>query len=193
MSRVVDAYKANFLQRFDKEEGIPYAAPADFPGMRREEGSFVNGLGVTVRYFFYTGEVSDRDELILFCPGLGPGHAAYMTEIDLWCRAGYRVLTLDYTGCGESGGERLPSVNTPTRDATELLARLSPKETVVPVGHSLGGYTALNVARLLPSVTKAVIISGFVSVERLMIGYVKLPFLARQAARTASSTRRSER
>lgn len=178
MSIVVDQYRKNFLQRFDKDAAIPYFSPADFPGLVCEQNSFRNTAGVEIRYFTYRYEEFDPNKLVLFCPGIGPGHTAYLAEIETICRAGYRVLTLDYTGCGESGGEKLPSIHAPTRDAMELLNQLRPPEEVIPVGHSLGGYTALNVAHLSPTVKRAVILSGFLSISDEMMGFVKFRLLA---------------
>ncbi len=183
MGVITNLYKKSFLQRFDKDGAIPYYSAADFPGLVCERSSFENSAGVSVQFFVYRYEKYDENKLVLFCPGIGPGHTAYLSEIETICRAGYRVLTLDYTGCGESGGERLPSVNAPTRDATELLELLRPREQIIPVGHSLGGYTALNVAHLSDDVTRAVIISGFVSISDEMMGFVKLRLLADRVKR----------
>jgi pimeloyl-ACP methyl ester carboxylesterase len=174
MGLITKIYSKNFLQRYDKDEAIPYYCPGDFPGLICEQKSFENSAGVTVQYFTYCYPGFDAEKLILFCPGMGPGHTAYLTEIELLCRSGFRVLTLDYTGCGASGGEKMDSVNAPTRDVVELLELLRPGEEIIPVGHSLGGYTALNIANLNPSVTRAVIISGFVSIADEMMGFVKL-------------------
>ena len=178
MGKITDMYQNNFLQRFDKDEAIPYYSAADFPGLVCTEDAFQNTAGVLLHYFFYQYPGYDPTRLILFCPGMGPGHTAYLTEIETLCRAGYRVLTLDYTGCGASGGERLPSVNRPTRDVLELLDRLSPREEIIPIGHSLGGYTVLNVAQLMPAIKRAVILSGFISISDEMMGFVKLRLLA---------------
>ena len=183
MGLIVNLYQKNFLQRFDKDEAIPYYDAADFPGLFCKQDSFRNTMDVDIQYFLYHYEEYDKHKIILFCPGMGPGHTAYLAEIETLCRAGYRVLTLDYTGCGASGGERLPSVNRPTTDAMELLDRLRPEEEIIPVGHSLGGYTALNVAHLSPAVTRAVILSGFVSISDEMMGFVKLRFLADRVKR----------
>ena len=183
MSAVVDFYQKNFLQRFDKDAAIPYFSPADFPGLFCEENSFHNAACIKIRYFIYRYENFDPGKLILFCPGIGPGYTAYLAEIETLCRAGYRVLTLDYTGCGASGGERLSSINTPTRDAMELLDRLHPQEEVIPVGHSLGGYTALNVTRLSPTIKRAVILSGFISIADEMMSFVKFRLLANRVKR----------
>ena len=65
----------------------------------------------------------------------------------------------------------------------ELLDLLHPEEEIIPVGHSLGGYTALNLAHLLPTVTRAVILSGFVSISDEMMGFVKLRILADRVKR----------
>ncbi|MBQ7599242.1 MAG: alpha/beta hydrolase [Clostridia bacterium] len=178
MGFVVNTYRKNLLRRFDKDGAIPYYSPGDFPGLSCKEGSFKNSAGVEIKYFTYCYAGCSENKLILFCPGMGPGHTAYLTEIETICRAGFRVLTLDYTGCGESGGERLTSANAPTRDIMELLALLDPCGEIIPVGHSLGGYTALNIARLRPDVKRAVIISGFVSISDEMMGYFKLRPLA---------------
>ena len=178
MGLIVNLYKKNFLQRFDKDEAIPYYSAADFPGLSCECGSFRNIYHIPVCYCLYSYEGYNRSRTILFCPGIGPGHTAYLAEIETLCRAGYRVLTLDYSGCGESGGERMTSVNAPTRDVMELLDLLKLQGEIIPIGHSLGGYTALNIARILPSVTRAVIISGFVSIADEMKGYLRFSILA---------------
>ena len=178
MGIITGLYRKNFLKRYDKDEVIPYYSSDDFAGLECERGSFRNSSGVLIRYFTYNYAGYNKDKLILFCAGMGPGHTAYLAEIETLCRAGYRVLTLDYTGCGASEGEKLPSVNTPAHDALELLALLRPQEEVIPIGHSLGGYTALNVARLTPKITRAVIISGFVGISDEMIGFVKFRLLA---------------
>ena len=178
MGMILNLYKKNYLRRFDKDGAIPYYSAADFPGLDCAEGAFENSSGVTVRYYTYSYEGYDEKKLLLFCPGIGPGHTAYLSEIETLCRAGYKVLTLDYTGCGSSGGERLPSINAPTRDATELLELFHPREELTVIGHSLGGYTALNLAHLTPAVKKAVILSGFVSISDELMGYVKLRPLA---------------
>ncbi len=176
-------YKKLLLKRYDKDDATPYYGAADFPELCREEDFFENSENVRIRYYLYRYAPQEAGPLILFCPGVGPGHTAYLREIETLCRAGYRVLTLDYTGCGASGGERLPSLNAPTRDAFELLERLRPSGEVVPVGHSLGGYTALNLARLAPEIKRAVVLSGFSGVADLLPGFVKLPPLARRIER----------
>ena len=178
MGIVTDIYKKNFLCRYDKDEAIPYYSAEDFPGLVCVRGAFENSENVTIQYFTYFYEKYDTSKLVVFCPGMGPGHTAYLAEIETLCRAGYRVLTLDYTGCGASGGERMTSVNAPVRDVCELLDLCAPAEDIIPVGHSLGGYTALTLANITPAIKRAVVISGFVSISDEMMGFVKLRPLA---------------
>ena len=183
MGFIVKLYRKNFIQRFDKDGAIPYYSADDFVGLSCEEKTFQNSLGIEIHYFFYSYANAKTDKIVLLCPGIGPGHTGYLTEIELLCKNGYRVLTLDYTGCGASAGESLLSINEPTRDIIELLSLLNLKEEIILVGHSLGAYTSLNVIHLLPSITKAVIISGFVGVSDELLGFLKLRCFANIAKR----------
>ena len=175
---LIKLYKDNFLIRFDKDPAIPYYSYQDFPNLHYEENSFTNSLGIKIYYFVYSYDGYDKNKTILFCPGIGPGHTAYLSEIELLCKSGYKVIALDYTGCGASEGKTLSSINQPTKDVIELLNLLNLKEEIILVGHSLGGYTSLNVINKTPSIKKAVIISGFVDIASEMLGFVKLHILA---------------
>ncbi|MBO4540594.1 MAG: alpha/beta fold hydrolase [Bacilli bacterium] len=183
MGIIVNLYKKNFLQRFDKDVAIPYYSPSDFPDLLYHENSFVNSKGIEIHYFTFSKEDPAKDKVVLFCPGIGPGHVGYLTEIAHIAREGYKVVTLDYAGCGYSKGERMPSVNEPTRDVIELLELLKLEEEVALVGHSLGAYTALNVIHLTERIKKAVIISGFIDIASEMVGFVKFRFLANRVKR----------
>lgn len=178
MNPIVKAYKDNFIQRFDKDLAIPYYSYQDFPNLKCVEQQFNNSKGIEISYFVYSYDNYNKDKIIIFCPGIGPGHTAYLSEIDYLCQAGYKVVTLDYTGCGASKGDNLMSTNQPTRDVIELINLLNLKEEIVIVGHSLGAYTALNVINLVPSIHKAVIISGFVDISSEMMGFMKLRLLS---------------
>ena len=170
MGLIARKYREQLLCRYDKDGYTPYLSASDFPGLISDEGTFVNTAGVAVAFFRYRYEGFDPAKLVVFCHGLGAGHTAYLAEIEYLCRNGLQVLTLDYTGCDKSGGDGMLSVNRPTRDVVELLDYLKPKEEVIVVGHSLGGYTALNVIRMTDKIKRAVILSGFL-VSRQMLGH----------------------
>ena len=178
MGKIINMYKDNFLLRYDKDGAIPYYSAEDFPGLVCTRGAFQNSANETINFFYYNYPDYDQSKLILFCHGIGPGHTAYLAEIETLCKAGCRVLTYDCSGCGESGGERMVSINSSSRDAIELLENEAPAEEVIPVGHSLGGYTVTNIARLVPSVKRGVVISGFLAITDAMMGMLKFRPLA---------------
>ena len=187
MSVVINIYKKNFLKRFDKDEAIPYLSYKDFPGLHFEENSFINSINLKIKYFIYSYDQFDKEKVIFFCHGIGPGHTAYLREIELLCKAGYKVITMDYVGCGESEGETILSVNEPTRDVIELLCLLNLQSEIVLIGHSLGGYTALNVINKNNNIHKGVIISGFLTLNYLVKSFVKLNSLAEPVVKFESN------
>ena len=176
MGLVSYLYKKHFVCRYDKEIGVPYYQTSDFKGLKEESFSFTNSKGIELKYFYFYYDNYRKDKIILFLHGLACGHAAYFAEIDALARRGYKVLTLDYTGCGDSQGKCLGSLNTPTRDVNELLDYLMLDKPIVLVGHSLGGYTALNTISLREEVKKAVIISGFLSIKSIGEALIKNNF-----------------
>ena len=173
MSIISHQYKKQFVCRYDKEVGIPYYSFSDFKGLKQETYSFVNSINIEIKYFFYYYDNYRTDKIVLFLHGLGPGHTAYLKEIEFLAKAGYKVLTLDYMGCEESQGKNMRSLNEPTRDVNDLLDYLKLDKPIVVVGHSLGGYTALNIINLRNEISKAVIMSGFLSIESLMKVFAK--------------------
>lgn len=173
MGFIARKYREKLLCRYDKDGYTPYLATSDFPGLTSDEGTFVNSVGATVAFFRYRYEGFDPAKLVVFCHGLGAGHTAYLAEIEYLCRNGLQVLTLDYTGCDRSGGGGMLSVNRPTRDVLELLDRVQPTEEMIVVGHSLGGYTALNVIRMSDRIKRAVILSGFLESKKMLGQFIK--------------------
>ena len=172
-------YVKKFVCRYDKQIGVPYYSYTDFEGLHRDEFSFTNSKGIELKYFYFYYDNYKKDKIVLFLHGLDCGHVAYMAEINELAKRGYKVLTIDYTGCGDSKGKYLGSFFNPTRDVLELLDKLSLKEEIVLVGHSLGGFTALNLINLKKEITKAVILAGFIKPELELNAIVKSKFLVR--------------
>ena len=177
MGFVSKVYINKFVCRYDKEVGVPYYAYTDFKGLKQEAYTFNNSKGIEIHYFFYYYDNYKDDKIILFLPGLGPGHASYMREIETLAKRGYKVLTLDYTGCGESKGPYLGSLNTPTRDTMDLLKLLNLDKPIIVMGHSLGGFTALKVACLREDITKVVVMSPIVTIRPMIYNASKSKFI----------------
>ena len=180
MGLVSYVYKKQFVCRYDKEVGFPYYSYSDFKGLKQEAYTFINSKGIEIHYFYFYYDNYQDDKVVLFLHGLAPGHAAYFAEIDALARRGFKVLTLDYTGCGDSRGKILGSINTPTRDVNELLDLLKINKPIAVVGHSLGGYTSLNIINLRKDINKAVIIAGFLSAEKIIGPIIKNNFFAKR-------------
>lgn len=180
MGLVSYLYKKKFVCRNDKEVGVPYYKTSDFKGLKEEAYCFTNSKGLEIKYFYFYYDKYKEDKILLFLHGLACGHAAYFAEIDALARRGYKILTLDYTGCGESQGKYLGSLNTPTKGVSELLDLLKLDKPIVLVGHSMGGYTALNLASLREEIKKAVVISGFLSIKSIGDALIKNDFFVKR-------------
>ena len=96
----------------------------------------------------YTKGERQKQVLVVFCHGMGPGHAAYMTEINGFCEQGYTVLAIDNRGCGLSQGKSIKGFYSGVQTAKAAIdyARSS-KEfegyKICLAGHSWGGYSVL--------------------------------------------------
>ena len=179
MGIVARVYKKRFVCRFDKEVGVPYYSCSDFEGLKEESFSFVNSKRIEIHYFFYYCDNHQENKIVLFCPGMGPGHVSYLREIEELARRGYKVLTLDYVGCGESKGKCLGSLNAPTRDVMDLLKHLNLDKNIILVGHSLGGFTALKVASLIKDITKVVVLAPIVTTRIMIYNASKSNFITK--------------
>ena len=91
-----------------------------FPRLTCFGDTFVNSKGVSISYFNYHYDGFDERRLILFCPGMGPGHTAYLSEIEMLCRARNRVLTIlragkaHYFSGGMKGGFHIENTIMPS-------------------------------------------------------------------------------
>ena len=166
MENALDFYLQTYIHRYDKDGIVPYLSVGDFPGLCRIESEYRNSIGIRISSFTYFYDSKQKGPVLLFLPGMGPGHTAYIREIELFCRAGYTVKTLDYCGCGESDGDSLISFNEPTRDAIDLIAKEQLNvSSLLLAGHSMGGYTAYNLMSLFPAIPRAIVLSGFYSMD----------------------------
>lgn len=183
MGIISKVYIDKFVCRYDKEVGVPYYSYEDFKGLQQEEYSFNNSKGIEIHYFYYYYDNYREDKIVLFLPGMGPGHCSYMAEIETLSKRGYKVLTLDYTGCGYSKGKYLGTMNAPTRDTMDLLDHLKLDKELILVGHSLGGFTALKVLSLRDEINKAVVMSPIITIESMVIKAAESKFITKGVLR----------
>lgn len=171
--QVVNMYKGMMHTRCDDTETVFYFSPEDFPGLKKESYSFRASAGHTLQGYIYEYDNPISDRLIVFDHGFGGGHRAYMKEIEMLAKHGYRVFAYDHTGCMESGGRTPNGLAQSLCDLNDCIATLKADErfsglNISVMGHSWGAFSTLNIAALHPEITHIVAMCGFVSVEEMI-------------------------
>lgn len=166
-------YRSMLCVRQDNPHGIFYFSPEDFPGLQAYPYDFQSQMGHGLKGFFYCYENPIPGRLVVFDHGMGNGHRAYMREIQRLCREGYLVYAYDHTGCMASGGKDIGGFAQSLADLDDCIRELKEEpgladRTISVMGHSWGGFSAMNIAALHPQITHVVAMSGFVSVERIV-------------------------
>ncbi len=170
---IVNMYKGMMHNRCDDTETVFYFSSDDFSGLYKEAISFYSSLGHTLQGYLYQYEGAKNDRLIVFDHGFGGGHRAYMKEIEMLCRHGYKVFAYDHTGCMESGGESPNGLGQSLCDLNDCVCMLKSDERfrgldISVVGHSWGAFSTMNISALHSEISHIVAIAGFVSVEEMI-------------------------
>ena len=170
--QVVNAFKGAMHTRCDDTETVFYFSADDFEGLRKEPYFFTSSMGHELKGYFYSYENPIEGRLVVFDHGFGGGHRAYMKEIELLCRHGFKVFSYDHTGCMESGGATPNGMTQSLCDLNDCLNAIKADERfssldLSVMGHSWGGFSTLNISALHPDISHVVVLSGFVSAEEL--------------------------
>ena len=163
-------YKKIVFSRHDRDDAVFYFTAGDFHELKADPYIFKNKLGNTLSgaFYYYDGYVADR--LVIFDHGMGIGHYAYMKEIEMLCRGGFRVFSYDHTGCTLSEGDGIRGLSGSLADLDECIWALK-KDGLLDgikysvVGHSWGGFAAMNIGKFHPDIHSIVAISGFISLK----------------------------
>ncbi len=171
--QIVDSYRAMMFARCDDTETVFYFSSDDFPGMNREKFTFKSSHGHKLKGNIYYRDGYREGRLVVFDHGFGSGHTAYMKEIDLLTRAGYRVLAYDHTGCMRSGGEGAMGLSQSLCDLNDCISAIKSSDElsgldISVMGHSWGAFSTMNIAALHPEISHIVAFSGFVSVADML-------------------------
>ena len=171
--QIVNMYKGMMYKRCDDTETVFYFSADDFPGLNSEPIAFTSSLGHTLQGYLYGYDGAREDRLIVFDHGFGSGHRAYMKEIEILCKQGYKVLGYDHTGCMESGGETPNGLAQSLCDLNDCINMLKNSERfagldISVIGHSWGAFSTMNISALHPEISHIVAIAGFVSVEEMI-------------------------
>ena len=171
--QIVNLYKGMMHKRCDDTETVFYFSPEDFEGLKAEPYAFKASAGHTLQGYVYEYNDPNDNRLIVFDHGFGGGHRAYMKEIEMLCRHGYRVLSYDHTGCMESGGDSPNGLSQSLCDLNDCINTIKEDERfkgidISVMGHSWGAFSTLNISALHPEISHIVAMCGFVSVTEMM-------------------------
>ena len=171
--KAIDAYREKLFSRADDSGLVKFFSYHDFPGLTAVSYPFLSSHGHTLQGYFYAYPGADASRLIVFDHGLGGGHRSYMKEIELLCRRGCRIFAYDHTGCMESGGANTGGLAQSLCDLNDALNTLKADGTVLTedisvIGHSWGGYATLNIPAFHPDIKRIVVLSGGVSVGKML-------------------------
>lgn len=168
---ITDKYKKAILQRCDYNPCFYYFSPADYPDMQAKEEDFKTKGDFLLYGNFYCYRDYNPDKIIVFVHGLGSGHLAYFREIELICKKGYLVYAYDQLGCGMSPGAEIAGLAGSLVDLDYCIRHLKdkyPHKKIIVIGHSWGGYAALNISSYHSDLAAVVSLSGFRSVNAML-------------------------
>ncbi len=164
-----------FSRRYDGYPSLPYYHPEDL-GIKEERFSFKTEHNWTLsgsRYFKKDGGFKG---VIVFFHGLGDGRLSYIKTISLLVEDGYLVYAYDNTGCMESEGNKIYSLEHSAIDQEYFFKWLDndPKAKGLKrfaLGHSWGGYGAAISSKKEYKIEKVVDIAGFDNPLQLLLEY----------------------
>lgn len=171
--KVIEIYSSMMLNRCDDNGSVFYFSADDFPGLEKKPYDFVSSKGYHLQGYLYSYPDSKPDRLIIFEHGMGGGHRSYMKEIERLCFNGFQVLAYDHSGCMESEGDTTGGLAQSLCDLNDVIKALRKDENykntdISVVGHSWGGFSTMNISSLHPDISHLVVISGFISVEKMI-------------------------
>ncbi|GGJ46337.1 alpha/beta fold hydrolase [Deinococcus roseus] len=113
-------------------------------------------------------------EVLLCIPGMGDLRGQYRHLVPELARAGYRVITLDIRGHGESStGWTEYTAEAVTRDVFALLDHLN-LQNVTLMGNSFAARSVLYAAKQAPERIKRLVMLGPVVLNQTLPGYMNL-------------------
>ena len=169
--------KGVFGARHDKNPLLKYYTADDF-NLSAEQVDISCVKNKYIRGVIYKKKgVAPKEELIIFCHGMGPGHIAYTTEIAYLCNLGYTVLAPDYYGSGLSDGKNIKNINNGCDTVCKAIyyarENLISNGKIFLVGHSWGGHSALCAAEHTGEVSAVVSMSAPDKSEKVMYNTIR--------------------
>ncbi len=171
-AKMKEIYRRNVCVRWDDTGKVYYFTPKDFPGLQQISHPFPGAWGQKLQGYFYYYGTPSPERVVILDHGMTCGHRLYMTEISTLAKAGYLVFSYDHTGCVDSEGE---NANGMFQSLSDLNCCLKDLKTVpelkdtsyAVIGHSWGGFAAMNISVYHPEVTHIVSLAGYLSMKQM--------------------------
>ena len=163
-------YRKTVVKRYDDDGIVKYFSYKDFDGLNAEPIEFKTPEENTIKGYIYSYPNYNKENIIIFCHGIGGGHRSYMREIETLCKNGYQVVAYDNVGCFESSGRDIRGFTESLNDLVSCISYLEinkylDNKKLSIIGHSWGGYAAGNILNYYKDIHSICVISGFVSLK----------------------------
>ncbi len=177
-------YKA-FGKRWDPDGIIKYYSIDDYNNLKSDDVSIKTKKGLLrgkKYYYLY----DNYKGIIIFSHGMWGSHRAYIQEIEILAKNRYYVLAIDAYGTELSDGKAIKGLGNSLfvlDEAIKYTKMYYNPEDIYVMGHSWGGYAALNISNIHSDINKIIIMSPFISVKAILkifipkFLYICIPFL----------------
>lgn len=178
-------YHQSFGKRWEPDGIVKYYGLEDYPDLLNENVEIPTEKGkLRGKLYFYSQE--KYKGILVFSHGMWGSHRAYLQEMEILARNGFKVLGIDAYGTELSDGKNIKGLGSSLMSLDQVISYVKttyPNEKIYVMGHSWGGYAAANIAKYHKGVEAIVAMSPFVSVTRILkhqlpkILYPAIPFL----------------
>ena len=144
-----------------------YTLPSDFPHLAQKK-CYIKSRRNTIMGIEYKSKDIDKYKgVILFAHGIGSGHEYILSLLNKFCLDGYIVFAYDQSGSMRSTGKKVRDLSQCLGDVERVYKWLNKQEEykqydLYVMGHSWGGFTALNALNIRNNrIKKCIAIAGF--------------------------------
>ena len=132
----------------------------------------------TLRGYLFKKDLIYNDKIIIYAHGMWSNYNSYMQDIAYLALKGYLVLGFNYLGVDTSDGKTIKGFANSLNSLSYAIkyVRSTPNlkdKDIYVVGHSWGGFTAVNIIKYHKDIKKICAISPFLSEAKLLKNSIK--------------------
>ncbi len=174
----IKAHNNLFMHRFTPDPLVKNYEAEEL-GLKFTEIEF-KSQNDTIRGYIYYSDIKHDDSIVVFCHGMWSTHKSYLQDIGYIANNGYMVMSFDYNGTNISDGKSLKGLSQSLAcldNAIKFIKEnpLYKNKKIYVVGHSWGGFAAINSPQYHNDISGVVAISPFISISGVLKGMTKKP------------------